>query len=92
MGERLGEHLVKSGKINEAWSEMEKPLAEGTEDARLFLHAAVIAAAAGKKAESAEWIAKASAIRQMLFPSENELLQSLTKSMAPNGTVKTVQK
>ena len=38
---------------------MSRALAEGTEDARLFLHAGVIAAAAGERAEARKWLTKA---------------------------------
>jgi hypothetical protein len=53
---------------------MERALAEGTKDARLFYHAGVIAASAGEKQKAREWLGKASEIRQMLLPSERQKL------------------
>jgi tetratricopeptide (TPR) repeat protein len=66
--------LAAAGKIEEARSAMERALAEGTKDARLFYHAGVIAAAAGEKQKAREWLGKASEIRQMLLPSERQKL------------------
>ena len=40
--------LVSAGQMREASALMDRALAEGTEDGRLFLHAAVIAAADGR--------------------------------------------
>jgi hypothetical protein len=53
---------------------MTKALAEGTQDARLFFHSAVIAAAAGDKVEAARYSRLAWKSRQMLYPSEREEL------------------
>jgi tetratricopeptide (TPR) repeat protein len=66
--------LAAAGKIEEARSSMERALAEGTKDARLFYHAGVIAASAGEKQKAREWLGKASEIRQMLLPSERQKL------------------
>jgi hypothetical protein len=53
---------------------MTKALAEGTQDARLFFHSAVINAAAGDNAEAARFSRLAWNSSQMLFPSEREQL------------------
>ena len=66
--------LAAAGKMEEARSSMERALAEGTKDARLFYHAGVIAASAGEKQKAREWLGKASEIRQMLLPSERQKL------------------
>ncbi len=66
--------LHANGREEEASEFMEKALSEGTVDARLFLHAGIIASAAGRVDEGGEWLNKALAIQQMLFPSERDLL------------------
>ena len=58
---------------------MKRALAEGTQDARLFYHAGVIAAARGERAEARRWLDKALAAQQMLLPSERE---DLTQQLA----------
>jgi hypothetical protein len=50
-------------------------LAEGTEDGRLFLHAAVIAAADGRPADASRYRRKAHALRFTLLPSELGVLR-----------------
>jgi tetratricopeptide (TPR) repeat protein len=65
--------LQANGHSMEAQAEMTKALAEGTQDARLFLHAAVISAAVGESVESARYARLAASFKQMLFPSELEL-------------------
>jgi tetratricopeptide (TPR) repeat protein len=69
--------LQANGRLSEARAEMTKALAEGTQDARLFFHAAVISDAAGDKTECARCLRLASNSRQMLFPSEQEHLARL---------------
>jgi hypothetical protein len=54
---------------------MTRALAEGTEDGRLFLHAAVIAAADGRRADAARYARKAHALRFTLLPSELGVLR-----------------
>ncbi|MEA3411176.1 MAG: hypothetical protein U9R74_06515 [Pseudomonadota bacterium] len=49
-------------------------VAEGTQDARLFLHAGIIAARAGVPAEADDWLERSMALSHMLFPSERDLL------------------
>ena len=62
------------GRYQEARAYSGRALAEGTQEARLFYHAGVIAAAVQEPEEAAHWLAKATAIRQMLWPSEREHL------------------
>ena len=54
---------------------MARALAEGTEDGRLFVHAAVIAAADGRAADAARWADKARRLRFTLLPSELGVLR-----------------
>jgi len=63
-----------AGRLPEASSNITKALAEGTQDARLFYHAGSIARLAGRKSDARRWFVQASAIKQMLLPSEREEL------------------
>jgi tetratricopeptide (TPR) repeat protein len=71
--------LAAAGRIAEADDAMKRALAEGTQDARLFYHAGVIASMRGERAEASRWLGKALATRQMLLPSER---QDLTRQLA----------
>lgn len=66
-----------AGQIAPAEENMQRALREGTHDGRLFLHAAVIALAAGKAEEGRVFLQKADALKQMLLPSERRLLDGL---------------
>jgi tetratricopeptide (TPR) repeat protein len=68
--------LAATGKLIEARSEMQRALAEGTQDARLFFHAGIIASQAGQSADAARWFRKASELSQLLLPSERNELQN----------------
>jgi tetratricopeptide (TPR) repeat protein len=67
--------LAAAGRADQARSLMARALAEGTEDARLFYHAGVIAVRANQKTEARRWLKRASAIKQMLLPSERDGLR-----------------
>lgn len=62
--------LNAAGQPQEAHDVSTRALATGTQDARLFYHAGVIAASVGQPEEAARWFAKATAVQQMLLPSE----------------------
>lgn len=64
------------GDLPKARENIARALAAGTQDARLFLHAAAISARGGEP-EAASWLAKAIALEQMLLPSEREHLKKL---------------
>jgi len=66
--------LASAGRLDEATSMIRRALAEGTQDARLFYHAGIIAARAGRHAEARRFLGKSDEIRQMLLPSEREQL------------------
>jgi len=68
--------LARAGHMNEASAVMARALAEGTQDGRLFLHAAAIAAASGRHADAARWASKARTFRFTLLPSELGVLRS----------------
>jgi tetratricopeptide (TPR) repeat protein len=68
--------LANAGQVDEASSLMAQALAEGTQDGRLFVHAAAIAAAGGRPAEAARWARQARKFRFTLLPSELGVLRS----------------
>ena len=68
--------LASTGNVKEASTLITRALAEGTDDGRLFLHAAVIAAADGRAADAARYAQKAHALRFTLLPSELGVLRS----------------
>lgn len=67
--------LLRAGQVREASTLIDRALAEGTEDGRLFLHAAVIAAADGRPRDAARWERKARRLRFTLLPSELGVLR-----------------
>ena len=75
---------LSAGRIGEAREHMHNALAEGTQDARLFYHAGVIAAAAGDDAQALEFFNKARGIEQMLLPSERVALGQRTAALLEN--------
>jgi len=72
--------LAAAGKIPEAQRAMDHALAEGTEDARLFFHAAVIATRAGQTDAASQWLKKTAPLGHLLLPSERNYLQNLVGS------------
>jgi tetratricopeptide (TPR) repeat protein len=66
--------LASNGQFGAAHEEIEKALAEGTRDGRLFFHAAVIAAKAGDKEQAQLWFEKAAPLLGSLLPSEQHQL------------------
>ena len=71
--------LAAGGRIADALPVISRAVAEGTEDGRLFLHAGVIQAAAGRHGEARRWLEKARRLRHTLLPSEiDELTTQLT--------------
>jgi tetratricopeptide (TPR) repeat protein len=68
--------LVRAGEVREASTLIDRALAEGTDDGRLFLHAAVIAAADGRPRDAARWERKARRHRFTLLPSELGVLRT----------------
>jgi len=73
--------LAATGKAAEARDQINRALAEGTQDARLFYHAGTILARAGQKQQARLMLLKAAAIKQMLLPTEKEGLSSELKSL-----------
>jgi len=74
--------LAAAGKLGEAYDQMQRALAEGTEDGRLFFHAAVIASKTGHAADADRWLRKANELSHLLLPSERNQLPHPTASDA----------
>jgi tetratricopeptide (TPR) repeat protein len=74
--------LATAGKLTDAHSEMQLALAEGTQDARLFFHAGIIASQAGHPSDAERWLRKASELSQLLLPSERNELQNVVAGVA----------
>ncbi|MEP6664226.1 MAG: tetratricopeptide repeat protein [Verrucomicrobiota bacterium] len=69
--------LFAAGKFPEARQQSTLALTEGTEDARLFFHAAIIAEVNGDSKQAVAFSQKVAPIQQMLFPSEQQQLAEL---------------
>ena len=74
--------LAAAGRLDEARAHMSRALAEGTDDARLWLHATVIAARAGQHEEAAQWLEKAAILAPLLLPAEVEQLEAAAELLA----------
>jgi tetratricopeptide (TPR) repeat protein len=68
--------LHAAGETQRASEVIKSALSAGTQDARLFLHAAVIAAASGDAGEAARFRKRAESLRHLLLPSEIDWLSS----------------
>ncbi len=71
---------LASGNAPEAWKTMQSALALDTQDARMFLHAAIIASQIGEKSSAKSYAAKAAKIESMLLPGEKVRLKELKNS------------
>ena len=66
--------LAANGDIAAASREMDLALAEGTKDARLFFHAAIIAGKAGRTSDAEAWLSRAAPLMPLLLHSEKARL------------------
>ena len=73
--------LAVAGRIAEAQQHARQALSEGTVDARLFLHAGIIAELNNDNTQAKRWLQKASLIQQMLLPSERKQLEAWRKKV-----------
>lgn len=71
--------LAANGRITEAQQHMALALAENTDDARMFFHAAVITQQAGHASEAEKWYIRAAGSMQSLLPSERTQLLQLAE-------------
>jgi tetratricopeptide (TPR) repeat protein len=74
--------LVSARRLDEAQSEMDLALAQGTQDARLFLHAATLAHKTGRMEEAQRFTARAEHFKHTLLPSERAHLEALRSEFA----------
>lgn len=74
--------LAAGGRWAEAEAHARKAVAEGTEDARLQLHAGIIAAKMGRTKEAGKLLSQAAQRRQMLLPSERAQLESARRELS----------
>ena len=72
--------LAANGQTAEARKHMALAMAENTDDARLFFHAAVIAHQAEEDDEAQKWFARAVGSLQTLLPSERQRLMQLAEN------------
>jgi tetratricopeptide (TPR) repeat protein len=79
--------LACAGRNDEARASLAQALREGTQDVRLFFHAAVLASRADDPEETSKWAAKAAQFKQLLLPSEREALSRLAASQFPNQSI-----
>jgi len=75
--------LNAAERNTEALDYSRRALAEGTQDARLYLHAGVIAARAGDRDRAIELLNKARSSQQMLLPSEQQHLANEFAALQP---------
>ena len=71
-----------AGEISTAQENIARALAEGTQDARIFLHAAVIAQRAGDVVSAKNFLEKTCARRHLLWPSERKHLEKTMTALA----------
>ena len=77
--------LAAAGRPSEAQQQMNQALSEGTADARLYLHAGVIATLNGDNSRATRWLKAATAIQQMLWPSERTQLETWRQKIRHNS-------
>jgi tetratricopeptide (TPR) repeat protein len=73
---------MANADTEQAWAFAQRAVAEGTQDGRLLLHASVIASAVGQYEKAVTYLVKATAIQEMLLPSERKILAA-TRSAKP---------
>jgi hypothetical protein len=77
---------ASAGRLDEARASLARALNEGTQDARLFFHAAVLASRANDP-DAIKWLTRALALKTLLLPSEREALLRLSDSQFPNQSL-----
>jgi Flp pilus assembly protein TadD len=74
--------LAAAGRTADAEPVIVRALAVGTQDGRLFLHAAAIADAAGRRTDARQWLDKAERLRTTLLPSELDELRDIQRRLS----------
>jgi tetratricopeptide (TPR) repeat protein len=77
--------FASAGKLVEAKRESALALEEGTKDARLLYHAAMVAAKSGAAKEAKLFAAEAELYKQTLLPSERAQLDNLRRDLASSS-------
>jgi tetratricopeptide (TPR) repeat protein len=77
--------LAASGQFGEADEQARLALAEGTQDARLFLHAGIVARELSRVSEAQKFLDRAAALKQTLLPSERAQLKMISDSISRIG-------
>jgi tetratricopeptide (TPR) repeat protein len=77
---------ASAGRLDEARANLARALGEGTQDARLFFHAAVLTSRANDP-DAINWLTRALALKILLLPSEREALLRLSDSQFPNQSL-----
>ena len=80
--------LAGAGRFEEARLHMAQALAHGTRDARLYFHAAVIAAQTSRPDEARQWLARIEPLKPLLLPSERRRLEAVT-AVSPAKAIST---
>jgi len=78
---------LSNGNLPQAQQSMRRALAEGTQDARLFVHAAAIAARVGQTSDAEKFVQKSSALAHLLLPSERKHLHTVTAQLQQSHSV-----
>ncbi|MBC8094527.1 MAG: hypothetical protein H7Y43_01825, partial [Akkermansiaceae bacterium] len=81
--------LAAAGRWSDAVAPMRLALAEGTRDARLFLHAGIIASRTGDTAKAEHYFTGAHSLSQTLLPSEQAQLEKYSLRSATRPTAGT---
>jgi len=78
---------LANGNLPQAQRSIARALAEGTQDARLFFHAAVIASRAGQIDDAEKFFQKSSALAHLLLPSERKHLHTVAARLQQSRAV-----
>jgi len=78
--------LSGADRDDEALKYSRRALAEGTQDARFYFHAGVIAARTGDRTQALDLMTRAKAIQQLLLPSEQRQLAEEFAALQPRTT------
>ena len=76
--------LAAAGRWSEAGTNIQCALAEGTQDARLFFHAGIIASENAQPTQAERYLRQAAALQQMLLPSEKARLMNCASRLGLN--------
>ena len=74
--------LAAAGRFDEARTHIRRATAEGTADARLFLHAGVIHLESGERRDAKRWLDRAARLQPTLLPSEAAMLAAYQKRLS----------